>query len=98
MGEEKACGLRGLRRRLVRSSLVATARNTESRRRDIPIETMRGIACVLLVAFHVIGDSATAGIHVADDSGFRYFANSFQYVRMPLFSFISGVVYAWRPV
>ena len=59
---------------------------------------MRGVACVLLVAFHVIGDTAQAGIRVADDSGLRWFADSFAYIRMPLFSFLAGLVYAWRPI
>jgi surface polysaccharide O-acyltransferase-like enzyme len=59
---------------------------------------LRGLACVLLVAFHAIGWHFSTGLHVADDSGYRFFANLFQYVRMPLFTFLSGFVYAYRPV
>ena len=70
---------------------VATSRN-------IPVDTLRGLACILLVTFHVIGDKATAGIHVSDDSVFRYYCDSVQYLRMPLFTFLSGLVYAWRPL
>ena len=66
----------------------------ESRR----IQTLRGIACLLLVAFHVIGHHPTSGLHVDDDSFYRFFANLFKYVRMPLFAFLSGFVYAYRPV
>jgi glucans biosynthesis protein C len=66
----------------------------ESRR----VQTLRGLACVLLVAFHAIGWHFSTGLHVADDSGYRFFANLFQYVRMPLFTFLSGFVYAYRPV
>lgn len=58
----------------------------------------RGIACFLLVAFHVIGAQAVSGMHVADDSGYRLFTNLLAYVRMPLFTFLSGFVYAYRPV
>jgi fucose 4-O-acetylase-like acetyltransferase len=66
----------------------------ESRR----VQTLRGVACILLVAFHAIGNHPWTGLHVADDSGYRLFANLFQYIRMPLFTFLSGFVYAYRPV
>lgn len=58
---------------------------------------MRGIACLLLVAFHVIGDEG-GGLRVAEDSGFRAFTNLFMHLRMPMFAFLSGFVYAYRPV
>jgi peptidoglycan/LPS O-acetylase OafA/YrhL len=58
----------------------------------------RGLACVLLVIFHAIGNEPTAGMHVARDSGLHLFAHFFTYIRMPLFSFLSGFVYAYRPV
>lgn len=66
--------------------------------RDLSIDTLRGIACVLLVAFHVVGHNSQAGIHVSGDSFYRYFAESAVYLRMPMFAFLSGVVYAWRPL
>jgi surface polysaccharide O-acyltransferase-like enzyme len=66
----------------------------ESRR----VQTLRGLACILLVAFHTVGNHRWTGLHVADDSGFRFFANLFQYIRMPLFTFLSGFVYAYRSV
>ena len=52
----------------------------------------------MLVCFHVIGHDATAGIQVTDDSIFRWFTDSAVYLRMPLFSFLAGLVYAWRPL
>lgn len=67
-------------------------------RKDLSIETLRGLACVLLVAFHVIGENRHGGLHVPDDSTFRWYADSFAYLRMPLFTFISGYVYAMRPL
>jgi glucan biosynthesis protein C len=67
--------------------------NYESRR----VQTLRGIACILLVAFHTIGSEALTGMKVDDDSGYRLFANLFTYLRMPLFTFLSGFVYAYRP-
>jgi peptidoglycan/LPS O-acetylase OafA/YrhL len=59
---------------------------------------MRGVACLLLVAFHTIGSTAASGLHVADDSGYRWFTNLFVHIRMPLFTFLSGLVYAYRPL
>lgn len=59
---------------------------------------MRGIACLLLVSMHVIGHNATAGIRVPDESAYRWFVESFMYLRMPLFSFLAGYVYAVRPL
>lgn len=67
-------------------------------RRDPSVETLRGLACILLVAFHVVGATATEGLRVPDDSPWRYFADSLVYLRMPLFTFLSGVVYAMRPL
>lgn len=62
------------------------------------IETLRGLAILLVVAGHVIGIDAAGGMKVADDSLWRYLYASLQYVRMPLFTAISGWVYALHPV
>lgn len=66
--------------------------------RNIPVDTLRGVACLFLVTFHVIGHTATEGIQVADDSALRYYTDSVDYLRMPLFTLLSGLVYAWRPL
>ncbi len=65
---------------------------------SLRVETLRGLACLLLVAFHVIGSHATSGLKVDADSIYRQFANLFMHLRMPLFTFLSGFVYAYRPV
>jgi len=67
-------------------------------RESLRVETLRGLACMLLVAFHVIGAHATSGLHVPQDSPYRQFADLFMHLRMPLFTFLSGFVYAYRPV
>ena len=66
----------------------------ESRR----IDTLRGLACVLLVAFHVVGSQPDSGLHAGEGSPYRQFAHLFQHIRMPLFTFLSGFVYAYRPL
>jgi glucans biosynthesis protein C len=68
------------------------------KQKDQSIETLRGIAIILMVAGHVIGHNSSTGMKVDGDSVFRYFYYSFQYLRMPLFTVISGYVYSLRPV
>lgn len=66
--------------------------------KDLSVETLRGIAIILMVAGHVIGTSSQSGLRLDDDSLLRYFYYSFQYLRMPLFTVISGFIYALRPL
>jgi glucan biosynthesis protein C len=68
------------------------------REKDLSVETLRGIAIILVVIGHVIGYDSKGGMKVADDSFLRHIYDSFQYVRMPLFTAISGWVYALIPV
>ncbi len=67
------------------------------KQKDQSIETLRGIAIILMVAGHVIGHNSSTGMKVDNDSIYRYFYYSFQYLRMPLFTVISGYVYSLRP-
>ena len=67
-------------------------------KKEESIETLRGIAIILMVAGHVIGNTGERGLRVADDSVWRYIYHSFEYLRMPLFTAISGYVYALRPL
>jgi glucans biosynthesis protein C len=62
------------------------------------VQALRGIACLLLVAFHAIGASADSGLRVSDDSHWRMFTNLVVHLRMPLFTFLSGFVYGLRPL
>ncbi|PWC39992.1 acyltransferase, partial [Azospirillum sp. TSO35-2] len=57
---------------------------------------LRGLACILLVAYHVVGIPGS-GMQVGADSIYRYATDSFELIRMPLFTFISGLVYALNP-
>lgn len=64
--------------------------------RNIPIDTLRGLACILLVAYHVIGNTPKVGLRLQE--GILKDANELlSYIRMPLFTFLSGIVYDWRP-
>ena len=73
-------------------------RSLQATSKDASIETLRGIAIVLVVAFHAID------VHLARlEPGSAYallphLSFSLAYVRMPLFTVISGFVYSIRPV
>lgn len=62
------------------------------------IDTLRGLACVLLVAFHVVGHSPATGLRLPLDHWASLTNEWLSILRMPLFSFLSGYVYALRPV
>jgi fucose 4-O-acetylase-like acetyltransferase len=71
--------------------------NTQSKK-DLIIETLRGLAIFLMVLGHIIGSTADVGLKVPDGSGWRFFYYTFQFIRMPLFTVISGYVYAYKPL
>lgn len=64
---------------------------------DPSIQTLRGLACVLLVFFHVVGSNPSFGLRVAD-GGLRTLTDALAYVRMPLFAVLAGYAYGLRPV
>lgn len=66
--------------------------------KDKSIETLRGVAIISIVIFHVIGRNSHNGLQFAGNSFWQYFNYSFKYLRLPLFSTISGFVYALKPV
>lgn len=63
----------------------------------LPIESLRAIAVLLLVSFHVIGGVRTDGLQLSHPHPLRIYGDLFVDVRMPLFAFVAGVVYALKP-
>nr|WP_162623730.1 acyltransferase [Paracoccus saliphilus] len=63
----------------------------------LPVETLRAIAILLLVSFHVIGGARTDGLGLAHPHPLRIYGDLFVDIRMPLFAFVAGVVYALKP-
>ncbi|MCA9068840.1 MAG: acyltransferase, partial [Planctomycetaceae bacterium] len=55
-------------------------------------------AIILMVMGHVIGDTAATGLRVEDHSLYRHVYFLLEYLRMPLFTVISGFVYSMLPV
>ncbi|MFK4811027.1 acyltransferase [Devosia sp. ZW T5_3] len=56
------------------------------------VETIRGLACLLLVAFHVTGTNLTDGLMLDQWHPLRIVNDGLDNSRMPIFSFISGFV------
>ncbi|HEX2526210.1 MAG TPA: acyltransferase [Geminicoccus sp.] len=62
------------------------------------IQTLRGLACIFLVAYHTVGSAPDRGLMMGDGTLLRHLAESFVYLRMPLFAFVAGLVYTFRSV
>ncbi len=65
---------------------------------DPHIQALRALAIVLVVAGHVVGNDATRGMQVADDSVWRHGYLALADFPIPLFTLIAGYVYALRPL
>ncbi len=79
----------------IKSSLMPPT--SQTRPQDSSIQALRGLAVILLVAFHVIG-SSSRGLRVPDSSVWHYSSLALEDIRMPLFTLISGYVYAMVPM
>ncbi len=64
----------------------------------LQIDTLRGLACLLLVLYHVVGDAPDAGLRLPADHGLSVVNHLVAFGRMPLFACIAGFVYALRPL
>lgn len=62
-------------------------------RADTSIDTMRALACLALVSFHVVGNTAGSGMELPLDHRLTLLNATFADMRMPLFSFLSGLVF-----
>ncbi len=63
--------------------------------RDFKVDTLRGLASIALVFFHAVG-TPTTGFRV-EGGWLKEFNDFLALIRMPLFTFLSGYVYAIRP-
>ena len=56
------------------------------------VQTLRGLACCLLLLYHVIGATASQGLRV-QDGWLRQFTEALVVVRMPVFGLIAGAMH-----
>jgi glucans biosynthesis protein C len=62
------------------------------------INSVRGLACLLIVALHVIGDADSNGLRLPMTSNWHYAMQSIEFLRIPLFTALSGYLYAGQRV
>ena len=60
------------------------------------VQSLRGLACVLLVIYHVVGADPTRGLRVSEGT-LRLMCDALAVVRMPLFALLAGAMYGRRP-
>ena len=61
--------------------------------RDPSIDTLRALACIALVSYHVVGYTSASGMELPADHWLVVLNATFGDMRMPLFSFLSGYVF-----
>ena len=62
------------------------------------IQVIRGLAALLLVGFHAIFTDMDTAVNTAGLRPMVFVSHLFDYIRMPLFGFVAGYVYAFKPV
>jgi len=77
---------------------LASRSMTSPNNTRLQIDTLRGLACLLLVLYHVVGDSTAAGLKLSAEHGLSIVNHLVAFGRMPLFACIAGFVYALRPL
>lgn len=60
------------------------------------VQALRGLACLMLVLYHVVGDSPSRGMQVGEGV-LRLVVDALAAVRMPLFALIAGAMHARYP-
>lgn len=68
-----------------------------NKQKNLSIETLRGIAILLVVIGHVIGSTPSGGMKIDYPHPLRYLYLWIDYIQMPLFTAIAGWVYALKP-
>jgi glucans biosynthesis protein C len=72
----------------IKMSKIEKNRNSE-------IETLRGLACLALVCYHVIGSTSDQGMKAEAHTLWRVLADMSVYIVIPLFALISGYAYGY---
>lgn len=77
----------------------ADAGHAKTRARLVPanLNSVRGLACVMIVALHVVGVAADEGLRLPLESMWHTVMDAFTPIRLPLFTALSGFLYAAMP-
>lgn len=65
--------------------------------KNLSVETLRGIAILLVVVGHVVGSGPGGGMKIDFPHPLRYLYVWIDYIQMPLFTAIAGWAYALKP-
>jgi surface polysaccharide O-acyltransferase-like enzyme len=61
------------------------------------LDTLRGIACLMVVIVHVVGPTSASGLRIPDSSLWHGILEPVRFFLMPLFTAMAGYLYALRP-
>ena len=67
------------------------------KKKNLAVETLRGLAILLVVVGHVIGSTPDGGMKIDFPHPLRYLYLWIDYIQMPLFTAIAGWAYAIKP-
>jgi surface polysaccharide O-acyltransferase-like enzyme len=62
--------------------------------KDSKVQTLRGLACLLLVVYHVIGATENQGLRI-NDGWLRQLTEALGALRMPVFGLVAGALYGF---
>lgn len=77
-----------------RTSAPESSARASAAARVTHIEVIRGLACLMVVAYHVIGNDPAHGMRMAEGSVWWAVPRLLDAVQMPLFAFVSGWVFS----
>jgi acyl-coenzyme A synthetase/AMP-(fatty) acid ligase len=85
--------------RLAEPMVAAPCAVPQEKKRHLPnnLDTVRGLACILVVALHVVGVAPDEGLKIPAGSPWHAVMSALDLVRMPLFTALAGFLYGAMP-
>ena len=87
----------GALRALATEQVITGIGKASARRVPHNLDSLRGLACVLIVALHVVGLIPTEGLRLPIGSPWHSVMEVLTIIRLPLFTAMSGYLYAAMP-
>ena len=79
------------------SGRVTAGDADKSRTLPTNLDSVRGLACVLVVALHVVGVGSTDGLKIEAGSPWHNVMDALDLIRLPLFTALAGFLYGAMP-